>query len=101
LRHKLVFQVVSSAKNAWELRGHELAVEVDYLQRVRDRPSPAARGETFAMRVVSLELHGAIAHAVVRCPMLGFDYVNFLSLVRAGEKWAIGSKVFTHLTAAT
>lgn len=69
----------------------------DYLNVVRDRQSPEARGEPFAMRVVALEAQGAIAHAVVRCPMLGFNYLDHLSLVRDDGKWAIASKVFTHL----
>jgi hypothetical protein len=31
------------------------------------------------------------------CPMLGFDYVDFLSLLREDGRWAIVAKLFTHL----
>jgi hypothetical protein len=69
----------------------------DYLKVVADRKSPAALGEPFAMRTISIEVHGAVAQAVVRCPMLGFDYVDLLSLLQTDGKWAIVAKVFTHL----
>jgi hypothetical protein len=69
----------------------------EYLEVVRNRTSPKALGEQFAMKVMSLEVHGAIASVKVRCPMLGFDYIDLLSLVHLDDRWMIVSKVFTHL----
>jgi hypothetical protein len=73
----------------------------EYLCVVQGRASPAARGETFAMRTVSIEVCGPIARAVVRCPMLGFDYLDYLSLLHDGERWEIASKLFTHVEGQT
>jgi Putative lumazine-binding len=68
----------------------------EYLGVVRARQSPQALGETFAMDTLGIEVHGAIALAKVRCPMLGFEYLDLLSLLEQGGRWAIVAKVFTH-----
>lgn len=69
----------------------------EYLDAVRDRIAPRARGEAFGMRPISVEAHGPIALAKVSCKMLGFDYLDFLSLVKREGSWAIVAKVFTDL----
>ena len=69
----------------------------EYLQIVRTRKSPQALGEPFAMQPIAIEVHGNIALARVRCPMLGFDYTDLLSLLYQDERWGIVAKVFTHL----
>jgi hypothetical protein len=68
----------------------------DYLVVVRGRKSPEALGEPFAMEPISIEVHGKIALAKVRCKMLGYCYIDFLSLLRQDDRWAIVAKVFTH-----
>ena len=73
----------------------------DYLDAVRNRTSPQALGEAFRMEAISIEVQGAIAFAKARCPMLGFDYVDLLSLVSENGTWAIVAKVFTHIDGAT
>jgi hypothetical protein len=73
----------------------------DYLDVVRGRTSPQALGEVFAMEPIAIEVQGNIALAKVRCPMLGFEYVDFLSLLRADGRWAIVAKLFTHLERST
>ena len=67
----------------------------DYLDVVRDRESPRRRGEVFAMKVLAVDRIGAIALARVSCPMLGFDYVDLLSLLHRDGQWRIAAKVFT------
>jgi hypothetical protein len=73
----------------------------DYLDVVRGRTSPQALGEVFAMEPIAIEVQGNIALAKVRCPMLGFEYVDFLSLLREDGRWAIAAKLFTHLERST
>ncbi len=69
----------------------------EYLSLVAGRQSPAALGEPFAMRLLSLEVQGGIALARLHCPMLGFNYLDFLSLRRLNGRWQITHKLFTHL----
>lgn len=69
----------------------------DYLQIVRARQSPQALGEPYAMETIAIEVHGKIALARVRCPMLGFNYTDLLSLIEQDGRWGIVAKVFTHL----
>ena len=68
----------------------------DYLALVQDRVAPEARGETRVMRVVSVERVGEIASVRASVSMLGFDYVDFLSLVRERGAWSIVHKNFTN-----
>lgn len=68
----------------------------DYLAAVAARQSPQALGESFAMKVLALEVQHDIAYARVSCPMLGFDYTDFLSLIRLDGRWQISHKLFIH-----
>ncbi len=72
----------------------------DYLDAVRNRTSPQALSEAFRMDAISIEVHGAIAFAKARCPMLEFDYVDLLSLLNQDGNWRIVAKVFTHTDAS-
>lgn len=69
----------------------------DYLAVVAARQSPSQLGESFRMRLLTLEVQGSIAMARLHCPMLGFNYLDFLSLRLQGGRWQIVSKLFTHL----
>lgn len=69
----------------------------EYLAVVATRQSPSQLGEPFHMRLLTLEVQGSIALARLHCPMLGFNYIDFLSLRLQGERWQIVSKLFTHL----
>lgn len=81
-----------------EVKGHPYHKTVEeYLEVVRTRASPRSLGEPFAMTPLSIDVQGQIALAKVRCPMLGFNYIDYLSLVRLDERWVIVSKVFTHV----
>lgn len=69
----------------------------EYLAVVAARQSPSQLGEPFRMRLLTLEVEGSIALARLHCPMLGFNYLDFLSLRLQGGHWQIVSKLFTHL----
>ena len=69
----------------------------DYLLIVAQRESPQALGEPFRMALLSVEVTGLIARAKVHCPMLGYNYIDYLSMVCHQERWQIVSKTFTHV----
>ena len=82
-----------------EIKGQAYHRSLDeYLLAVSNRQSPQELGEAYAMEPISIEVHGSIALAKVRCPMLGFDYFDLLSLLDQDGRWAIASKVFTHMS---
>lgn len=81
-----------------EVKGQVLLRELEsYLQLMAGRTSPMQKGEEQRMKVLSLQLHGAIALATVQVEMLGFNYINQLSLLKQDEHWFIVSKLYTHL----
>lgn len=81
-----------------EVKGQEYQKTLaDYLNGVGTRKSPWALGEPFMMKILFVDLAGPIALAKVNCPMLGFNYIDYLSLVRFDDKWLIVSKTITHV----
>lgn len=69
----------------------------EYLAAVAQRQSPQARGEEFLIRPLAVDVQGPVAAARMSSPMLGFNYIDYLSLVRVEGKWLITSKTFTHV----
>ena len=69
----------------------------EYLTVVCGRESPRALGEGYGMKILAIEMQGNIALAKVRCRMLGYNYIDFLSLLYQDNRWGIVAKVFTHL----
>jgi len=81
-----------------EVKGQVLRRELEpYLMQVAARRSPMESGEAQRMKVLALQIDGAIALATVECDMLGFHYVDQLSLLRQDGQWAIVNKLYTHL----
>jgi 3-hydroxyacyl-CoA dehydrogenase len=68
-----------------------------WLEAVAKRRSPFDLGEAFRMRVLGIEVIQEIAYAKAQCPMLGFNYVDYLSLLRQDGRWLITNKLFTHV----
>lgn len=68
-----------------------------YLEGVAARESPERRGEPFLMRALFIDAAGPLALAKLSCPMLGFNYVVFLTLVRMEGAWRIVGKTLTHV----
>lgn len=84
-----------------EVKGAPYYKTVDeYLSAVANRQSPLALGEPFRMQAVAFEIVGPIAFVKTRSPMLGFNYVDFLSLVQYEGRWVIAAKIFTHVDVA-
>lgn len=71
-----------------------------WLESVANRTSPAELGERCSMTVMSVDVLGTIAIAKVHVPARGFNYYNFLSLLRQDGQWLIVNKVFVDLPKA-
>lgn len=71
----------------------------DYLAIVAGRKSPQFLREHFRMKPLSVEVLGPIGNARVSCPMLGYNYVDYLALLRKDDQWQIVNKLFTHVAA--
>lgn len=81
-----------------EVKGRPYLKSLDeYLEVVAGRASPRQIGETARMRVLSVEREQAIAHVTAHCPMLGYNYIDHLSLLREDGRWRIVAKTFTHV----
>ncbi|MES2935447.1 MAG: nuclear transport factor 2 family protein [Pseudomonadota bacterium] len=81
-----------------EIKGAQYYKTLDhYLDAVDQRKSPRELNETYLMETVSIDVLGDVASAKVHCVMLGFNYVDFLSLIRIEGKWVIVNKLFTHV----
>ena len=81
-----------------EVKGQVLLRELEpYLELVASRRSPMQNGEEQCMKVLALQIHGATAVAAAQCDMLGFHYLDQLSLLRQDGHWSIVNKLYTHL----
>lgn len=81
-----------------EIKGEALLRDLEpYLQIVASRRSPQQCGETQQMKVQALQIQGAIATATVTCEMLGFNYLDQLSLLKQEGTWSIVNKLYTHI----
>lgn len=69
----------------------------DYLEGVKNRQSPRDLGESQHMQTISIEVLNDVAYAKLHVPMLGFNYYDYLSLIRTEGRWMISSKSFTHV----
>lgn len=66
-----------------------------YLDVVRRRESPAARGDAYGYRVETIRFAGEdTALAVLTCAMMGKRFTDFLSFTRENGEWRIAAKVF-------
>lgn len=68
----------------------------EYLETVKNRKSPADLGEDFKMEANHIEVSGNLAMAKASLNMLGYNYLDLLSLVKLGDQWQIVNKSFTN-----
>ena len=66
----------------------------EWLAMVASRAVPSERGDVFAYRLLAIDLAGDQAVARVRCPLLGRDYIDFLSLLKERGHWRIVNKMY-------
>jgi len=76
--------------------GAPLILRMDeYFPIVDARPSPAAKGEARADRIVSVEFVGPVtALAKVECSIRPKHFTDLLSLIHLDGRWQIIAKVF-------
>ena len=73
---------------------HEMSVG-DFAGFVASQqPSPKDKGETARLDILSLEIAGNTAAAMVRDDYLGLTFLDTLSLLKADGKWTIYNKLF-------
>ena len=66
-----------------------------YMDVVRNRQSPAQRGDAYRFNVESIRFAGGdTALAVLTCAMMGKRFTDFLSFTRIDGEWRIAAKVF-------
>ena len=77
---------------------HEFLGLEPYMQRIDARTPPASRGDPReeVIEVVTLK-GGEIGVVEARMTMLGRDYQDLLTIIRAEEGWRVLTKVFTHI----
>ncbi len=81
-----------------DVNGQPYFRELDvYLETVRTRQSPAALGEPFRMKTLSIDILNSIASVRLHVPMLGFRYQDILALNKIDGQWRIVSKLFTNI----
>lgn len=71
-----------------------------YLEVVAGRKSPAALGHPLRATLLSVDRQGAVASVRARFPLLGFDYIDLLSLAQIEGRWRIVAKLYTHVEPA-
>lgn len=84
-----------------EVNGNPYEKSVDeYVDGVANRRSPRDLGEACLMEVIGVETLGSVALVRTHQQMLGFNYFDYLTLLRRDGQWLIVSKVFTNVNAA-
>ncbi len=84
------------ARYATPRDGSVLELDMDeYLPELAQRTPPAQSGTPYGYAVDSVDFAGPdTALARLSSSMFGYDYTDFLSLVRANGRWRIEAKVF-------
>lgn len=68
-----------------------------YIEGVKNRQSPKSLGEEFRMAIIGIDILGKVAMAKLHVPFSGYNYYDYLSLVKIGGEWKIVNKIFTHV----
>ena len=81
-----------------DIKGKDYLKNVpDYLEGVQSRKSPKDLKESFAMKIIGIDIMSKIAMAKLHVPMLGYNYYDYLSLSKINGNWKIVNKIFTHV----
>ncbi len=78
--------------------GDETHLDLEaYMAVIDAREAPASLGDVLDADVLEITApNDRMAHVTARIAMLGREYLDFLTLVRAEAGWRIISKVFTY-----
>jgi Putative lumazine-binding len=68
----------------------------EWLDAVRNRPSPKANGLARADRILTIDLiSGTLAHVKLQCAIPPRYFTDVLSFVKLEGQWRVAQKVFT------
>jgi hypothetical protein len=68
----------------------------DWFKMVESRPVPAENGEEYDMRIVSIDLTGAVSTVKVADLYQGLRFTDYLTLLNVEDQWLIINKAFHH-----
>ncbi len=68
-----------------------------YLDGVAHRQSPKDSGKPFKSEILSIDVINSIAVAKTRVKMFDFNYYNFITFHKAGDRWLIINKTLSHV----
>lgn len=82
-----------------DVKGQPYAKSLDeYLNGVAQRQSPKDSGKPFEGKITSIDVINSIAVAKVYVKMYEFNYDEFLSFHKFGNRWMIVNKMITDIT---
>lgn len=68
-----------------------------YVDGVGHRQSPKDSGKPFKSEIISIDVINSIAVAKTHVKMYDFNYYNFITLNKSGDKWLIINKTLSHV----
>jgi Putative lumazine-binding len=82
-----------------DVKGQPYVKTLDqYLDGVKNRQSPEASGRPFKGTIISIDVVNSIAVAKVHVKMYEFNYDEFLSFHKIGNRWLIVNKIISDVT---
>ena len=79
-----------------DVKGQPYAKTLDqYLDGVKNRQSPKDSGQPFKGTIISIDVVNSIATVKVHVKMYEFNYDEFLSFHKIGNRWLIVNKMIT------
>jgi len=82
-----------------DVKGQPYAKTLEqYLGGVAHRQSPKDSGKPFKGKIISVDVINSIAVAKVQVKMYEFNYDEFLSFHKIGNRWLIVNKMITDIT---
>ena len=85
----------TSALTQWQDGELKITPRDAWLDAVRNRPSPQARGLARSDEILAIEQIGpAMAHVKLRCAIPPRHFTDLLSLLKIDGRWQVAQKVF-------
>lgn len=69
----------------------------EWLANVASRPIPAKQGSAFEFKLLAIDVVKDQAMVKIYCPLFGFNYIDFLGLLKEQEQWLIVNKMYTDI----
>ena len=66
-----------------------------WLTDVAHRPNPIEQGESFAFKILAIDVVQDQAMVKIQCPLFDFNYIDFLGLLKEQNQWLIVNKMYT------